>query len=339
MPTKKKAVIIFSSLALAFLLAAIFFLPLLLKEAPNDAIIRIPANASTKTVCDSIARYLGDDYASLVMRMAKINRSDFTKRHGAYLIPEGTSPARAERKLSKGAQHPLTLTVNGFRTMPLLADRISRKMDFTSSDFMKAASDSSILKEYGLSPQQAIALFLDDSYQVYWSASPESVVKKIGDNYNRVWNTERKKKAAEIGLTPAQIMTLCSIVDEESNKLDEKGKIGRLYINRLKKGMPLQADPTIRFALDDFSIRRVKGNHLKADSPYNTYINRGLPPGPIRTTSVATLDAVLDSQPSDHLYMCASDDFSGHHNFAASYQQHLENARRYRKALDARGIK
>lgn len=335
----KKTIILFSVLALAIAVPLVFFLPLFFKQAGDDAIIRIPANATSGNVKDSISRYLGEDYASLVMRMAKISRSDFSKRHGAYLIPAGTSPIRAERKLSKGAQQPLTITINGFRSLSLLSERVARRLDFTADSLLNTATGKDLLNEYGLKPVQALALFIDDSYQVYWSASPEELVSKIGDNYNKVWNAGRKRKASELGLTPAEVMTVCSIVDEESNKLDEKGKIGRLYVNRIKKGMPLQADPTIRFALNDFTIRRVKGSHLKVDSPFNTYIHKGLPPGPIRTTSVATIDAVLDSEPSSHLYMCAKEDFSGYHNFASTYAEHQANARRYQKALDARGIK
>lgn len=336
---KRYFIIFFSLLALAAALLAVFFLPLLLKQAGGDAIIRIPLNATSENVKDSISRYLGEDYASLVMRMAKINGTDFSSRHGAYLIPQGSSPFRAERKLSKGAQQPLTITINGFRSLRLLSERVARRLDFTPDSLLETSTGEALLNKYGLTPQQALALFIDDSYEVYWSASPENVVSKIGDNYNKVWNGLRRQKAAELGLTPAEVMTICSIVDEESNKTDEKGKIGRLYINRIKKGMPLQADPTIRFALGDFTIRRVKGSHLKVDSPFNTYKNTGLPPGPIRTTSVATIDAVLDSEPSSHLYMCAKEDFSGYHNFSSTYAEHQANARRYQKALDARGIK
>ena len=327
--------------AVAAIIAAglIFTLPLVLSKASEKAVIRIPAGATAANVHDSIAKYLGDKYASRVMRVASLRGTDFSRRHGAYLIEEGLSPLRAERRLSQGAQHPLTITVNGFRSLPVLAERISRRLDFTPDSLLNLLGTNETLKPYGLTPQQALALFADDSYELYWSASPEQLVSKIGGNYNRIWNDERRSKAAALGLTPAEVMTLCSIVDEESNKLDEKGKIGRLYINRIKTGMPLQADPTVRFALNDFTIRRVKGNHLKVNSPYNTYINRGLPPGPIRTTSVATIDAVLNSQPSGHLYMCAKEDFSGYHNFASTYPEHLANARRYQKALDARGIK
>ncbi|MDE6769124.1 MAG: endolytic transglycosylase MltG [Muribaculaceae bacterium] len=317
----------------------IFTLPILLSKSPEEAVIKIPKDATTQNVADTLTKYLGKPFADKVMRVASLRNSDFSKRHGAYLIEEGISPLRVERKLAHGAQQPLTLTINGFRTLPTLTQRVARRFDFTSDSLKAALTDKSILSNYGLTPNQAIALFIDDSYELYWSASPEQVISKLGDNYNKVWNKERRAKAAALGLSPAQVMILCSIVDEESNKLDEKGKIGRLYINRIKTGMPLQADPTIRYALNDFTIRRVKGNHLKVASPYNTYLNNGLPPGPIRTTSVATIDAVLNSEPSSHLYMCAKEDFSGYHNFASTYPEHLANARRYQKALDARGIK
>ncbi|MDE5675491.1 MAG: endolytic transglycosylase MltG, partial [Muribaculaceae bacterium] len=150
---------------------------------------------------------------------------------------------------------------------------------------------------------------------------------------------ERIQKAKDLGLTPAQLMTIASIVDEETNKLDEKDEIGRLYINRYLKGMKLQADPTVKYAVGDFSLRRILNTHLKTSSPYNTYLNTGLPPGPIRTTSVATIDQILNSKPSDAIYMCAKEDFSGYHNFAATYKEHLANAKRYQAALNRRGIK
>lgn len=319
--------------------ALILLLPLLLSGSSHDAVIRIPANASSATVSDSIAKYLGEDYASKVMRVASLRSTDFSKRHGAYLIPAGTSPLRVERKLSQGAQTPLTITINGFRTLPLLAERVARRLDFPADSLLAALADPYTMARYGLKPEQALSLFIDDSYELYWSASPQEVIKKIGENYTKVWNPRRTEKASTLGLTPAEIMTVCSIVDEETNKKDEKGDIGRLYINRLHIGMPLQADPTVKYATGDFSLRRITGEHLKTESPYNTYRHRGLPPGPIRTTSTATIDAVLDSKPTDYLYMCAKEDFSGYHNFASTFQEHSANARRYRQALDKRGIK
>ena len=317
----------------------LFFLPLFTGEAHADTIIRIPRSASDSTVSDSVSRYLGEDYASRLMKAAKLQGADFSTRHGAYLIPEGTSPMKAARILAKGAQEPVKITINGFRALGNLAARLERRLDFSAEDFLEAATDEERLKKYGLTPDQALSLFIDDSYQVYWSGTPEDLIKKVGAHYNDVWNEQRLKKAADLNLTPAEVMTICSIVDEETNKLDEKGTVGRLYINRLQKGMKLQADPTVRYALGDFTIKRVTGKHLQVESPYNTYRVQGLPPGPIRTSSVATIDAVLDSSPHDYLYMCAKEDFSGYHNFAVTYDEHLENARRYQRALDEMGIK
>ncbi|MDE6683040.1 MAG: endolytic transglycosylase MltG, partial [Muribaculaceae bacterium] len=242
------------------------------------------------------------------------------------------------RRLTHGAQTPVKITINGFRSLDNLTSRISAKLDFPADSLRKILADPEVMSPYGLTPDQALALFVDDTYELYWTASPEDVVKKIGANYLSLWNDKRRNRATILGLSPAQVMTICSIVDEETNAESEKGTIGRLYINRLNRGMKLQADPTVRFALDDFSIRRVKGEHLKADSPYNTYRYPGLPPGPIRTTGKTTIDLVLDSPANDYIFMCAKEDFSGTHNFASNYAEHQENARKYQKALDARGI-
>ena len=179
----------------------------------------------------------------------------------------------------------------------------------------------------------------DDVYEPSCHTPPTDLLAKTGPNYSPFGNDKNKKTAETLSPPPAEIMTVASITDEETNKLSEKGTIGRLYINRLRKGMRLQADPTVRFALKDYSIRRVTRKHLGVESPYNTYIHKGLPPGPIRTTSRATLDAILDSEPNDYLYMCAKEDFSGTHNFATSFEEHSRNARRYQKALNARGIR
>lgn len=308
-------------------------------KAKEDAVIRIPENASVSNVTDSVEKYLGKSFADAVKRSMTVNGSDYSKRHGAYEITEGMAPFRAGRKLSKGAQKPVKITVNGFRTLDLLAKRISAKFDFTAEDFINAAEDSALLASYGLKQGQSLALFPDDTYEAYWSASPKDVVGVIAKQYSRIWEGERLRKAAELGLSPAEVVTISSIVDEESNKTDEKGIIGRLYINRLKRGMPLQADPTVRYAIGDFSIRRVLKKHLAYDSPYNTYINKGLPPGPIRTVGTATIDAVLDSRPSDYIFMCAKEDFSGHHNFATNLTDHNRNASKYQKALNERGIR
>lgn len=307
-------------------------------SAPSSALIKVPANASREQVRDSVGKYLGDGFAAKVSRLARLRGTDFATRHGAYLIEAGWSPLTAMRRLTGGPQHPLTMTINGFRLRDVLQEKIAAKFDFTADSIARVMADAGIMDRYGLSPEQSMGLFLNDSYEFYWNVSPEAIIDKVGAHYLDVWNDARRRKAEALGLTPAQVMTIASIVDEETNALEEKGTVGRLYINRLKSGMPLQADPTVRFAIGDFSIRRVTNAMTRTESPYNTYVNKGLPPGPIRTTSVETIDAILDSTPHDFIYMCAKADFSGRHAFAKTYSEHLANARRYKRELDRRGI-
>ncbi len=308
--------------------------------APSSAIVRIPAGASKMQLQDSISKYLGEGYAKKVTRLVSLRGTDLNSRHGAYLIEAGMSPFNAMRRLTSGPQEPLTITINGFRLLPVLEEKVAARFDFTSDSLAGVLSDQELLKEFGLTPEQALALFINDSYDFYWNASPEDVVKKVGAHYNDVWTSERKAKARALGLSPADVMILASIVDEESNKLDEKGTIGRLYINRLQRGMRLEADPTVRYAGGDFSVKRIV-RPKEVDGPYNeynTYLHPGLPPGPIRTTSVETIDAILDSKPHDYIFMCAKEDFSGYHSFASTYEEHKVNARRWKRELDRRGI-
>lgn len=307
-------------------------------EAKSTAAIRIPRGATEQMLRDSIEKYYGKDYARSVMRVVKMHRPDLTERYGMYEIKKGTSALRAGRKLARGGQTPVKIVINGFRMPDEMRERIAAKMDFPADSLEALMSDKALMARYGLTPDQASALFLNDTYELYWNSSPRELIEKIGKNYNKVWNEKRRSQAARLGMTPAEVMVICSIVDEETNAADEKGRVGRLYINRLKKGMRLQADPTVRYAVGDFTIKRVTEDHLRTESPYNTYRHEGLPPGPIRTVGVATIDAVLNSQPSADLYMCASDDFSGRHLFASGFAEHKANAGRYRKALDAKGI-
>lgn len=307
-------------------------------SAPSSATIKIPAGATVTNVTDTLTKYLGKGYAGKVMRLAKMRGTDFSTRHGAYLIEAGENPLTAMRRITGGAQQPVTITINGFRLLPVLEEKVAAKFDFSTDSLKNVLADPELLTRYGLTPSDAMALFLNDSYEFYWSTSPEEIVEKIGMHWNEVWNEERRSKASALGLTPAQLTRIASIVDEETNALEEKGTVGRLYINRLDKGMRLQADPTVRYAVGDFTIRRVTGKHLQVDNPYNTYRYAGLPPGPIRTTSVETIDAILNSTPHDYLYMCAKEDFSGRHNFAVTYAEHQANAKKYQEELNRRGV-
>lgn len=314
--------------------------PYMMRGSDRDVTFRIPRNATMDNVKDTLNKYFDEEYTNKVVRLLGIYGFDPEKRHGSYELPKGATPFATMRKISRGGQTPVRLTINGFRSLPYLTERMCIKMEFSPEEFMKAATDSAYLSKYGLAPSQALSLFLEDSYEVYWTASPREVLDKIGQNYLGYWTPGKTEIAEEeLGLSPAEVMTIASIVDEETNQVLEKGRIGRLYVNRLDKGMPLQADPTVRYALNDWGIQRVTNEHTRVNSPYNTYVNKGLPPGPIRTTSRQTLEQILQSTPSDDLYMCARPDFSGFHNFASTYDKHLENARLYQQELDERGIK
>lgn len=335
--------ILYWFLGISFALIAItgiMVLPLLATEANSSVIIRVPKNADRKTLSDSITKYLGEDYAEKVDHLVAIDSRNVSERFGAYRIDEGESPLSAAKRILRGAQTPQTITINGVRDFRSFIPIIANRFSFPADSLIKLVESKEFMSEYGLEIFDEVPiLFLNDSYEFYWTDSPEHVVRKIATNYRQFWNKERLAKCESLGVTPKQLSIIASIVDEETNMLSEKGAIGRLYINRLHKGMKLQADPTVRYSLGDFTIHRITSEHLKVNSPYNTYRIKGLPPGPIRTTSAETLDAILGSVPNDYIYMCAKDDFSGGHNFAITYEEHLENARRYRAALDAAGIK
>lgn len=335
--------IFIGSLITLFLLSGIFllfiFLPVFNEKTETEEIIKIPAVANREIVYDSLSKYYGVKFADKVILMAKVRKHDFSNRHGAYLIEKGMSPIDVERKLSSGSQQPVNIIINSARGLNTLADRISRKLDFSPDSLISQILDKEYINEFGLTPDNALSLFIDDTFEFYWNASPKTVVDKIGKNYKKIWNEQRLGKASQLGLSPAEVIVLASIMDEETNKSDEKPMVARLYINRLKRGMKLQADPTVKFALGDFSLKRIRNEHLKVESPYNTYFVEGLPPGPIRTVTVADIDAVLNAPAHNYIYMCAKDDFSGYHNFAADYSKHQANAKKYQRALNKRNIR
>ncbi|MDE7451757.1 MAG: endolytic transglycosylase MltG [Paramuribaculum sp.] len=304
----------------------------------DEVWIYIPKNATTEDIKKELTEKMGSGEATRVISLWTLMGGNPENAHGAYRFYPGAASIRIARRLQKGAQTPVKLTFNNARTLDELAAKIAKPMEFSADDFLNACSQD--LPGYGFDDRRAyVAAFLPDSYEVYWTDSAEKVVEKLLKHRNSFWNDTRRQKAKALGITPVQASTLASIVEEESMKTDERPTIARLYLNRLHKGMKLQADPTVKFAVGDFSLRRILGKHLKVSSPYNTYQNAGLPPGPIRVASAATIDAVLDAPKNNYIYMCAREDFSGYHNFAADYDTHMANARRYQAELNKRGIK
>lgn len=295
--------------------------------------IHIPRGSTKEAIADSLRSALGNDYGNKVAAYWSGNPA--TSR-GAYLIQPGQKAINIARMIENGRQTPIKLTFNNVRTLDQLADKLSGRMDWTPQEFIEAFDAKA--KAMNLSEQQLLGHMMPDTYEVYWTSEPTKVIDKILENYNRFWNDDRVAKAQSLGLTPEQVAIIASIAEEETAKADERGKVARLYINRFQQGMKLQADPTVKFAVGDFSITRVGGAMLNTDSPYNTYKYAGLPPAPIRVPDRATLESVLSAPRHDYIYMCAKSDFSGYHDFTADYNEHLRNAAAFRKALDARGI-
>ena len=225
------------------------------------------------------------------------------------------------------------------RTTERLAKLLSGKLMIDSATIAKSLKDSAFCAKYGYDTTTVVALFIPNTYSIYWNVSMDKFMERMKKEHRDFWNEERRQKAEAMGMNAVQVATMASIIDEETANNAEKPMIAGMYYNRIKAGMPLQADPTIKFAWKDFGLRRIYHKLLYIDSPYNTYKNTGLPPGPIKVASIAGIDAVLNHVDHDYLYMCAKEDFSGTHNFAKTYEEHLKNAARYSEALNKRGIK
>ena len=257
---------------------------------------------------------------------------------GRYEINPGISNLRLVHKLKTGRQSALKLTFNNIRTKEQLAGRLSKQIMADSASILQHLNDSAFLTKYELNPNTSVALFIPDTYEVFWDMDADELFERMKKEYDRFWSDERKEKAALIPMTEVEVSTLASIVEEETNSKSERPIVAGLYINRLKTDMPLQADPTVKFAYGDFSLRRITGTHLRTQSPYNTYKNKGLPPGPIRLATASGIDAVLNHEKHNYIFMCAKETLNGEHNFAATYAEHQVNARKYQKALDERKI-
>jgi len=297
--------------------------------------VYIPESTTEQALKDTLTSRLGDS-GKRIFTMWKTMEGKLSAAHGAYLIKPGNKEYDIVQRLRHGQQTPVKVTFNNIRTMEQLADKIATQLELSTDDFL-AACDS-ILPTMGFKKNQFPAAFFPDTYEFYWTNKPSRVVERLSEYRNQYWNDERRAKARSMGLSPVDVATIASIVEEETAKRDERPKVARLYINRLDRNMPLQADPTVKFAVGDFSLRRITGKHLKTESPYNTYLHAGLPPGPIRIPSKSTLEAVLNAPMHNYLYMCAKEDFSGYHNFAVDYNTHLNNARRYQAELNRRKI-
>ncbi len=268
-------------------------------------------------------------------------KSNFTKniKPGKYLLKEGMSNNELVDLLRSGKQEPVKLSFDHIRTIKELAGKVSREIEADSISIYNLLTDRDFVGKYGLDNKTILTLFIPDTYDFYWNTSAEEMVKKMAQEYKSYWTDERKQKAKAMNLSQSEVSILASIVQsEQSVRADERPRVAGLYINRLKIGMRLQSDPTVIYAVGDFEIERVTGKYLAIESPYNTYRNLGLPPGPIVLPSIKSLDAVLNYEKHNYIYMCAKEDFSGYHNFAVNFSEHQVNARKFQQELNRRNI-
>lgn len=260
-------------------------------------------------------------------------------RGGYYLFAEGESVIRLVRRLVIGEQTPVRLVVGESRTLPQLAGKIASQIAADSASLLRAMRDRELRKELGFVKDSTIAMFIPNTYEVWWSISPEDFMRRIKREYDRFWSSERTAKLERCRLSKYEVMILASIVYEESKISEEMVKIAGVYLNRMRRGYPLQACPTVKYAMGRFDLQRVLHKHLIFPSPFNTYIRRGLPPAPICIPSVMAIDAVLNYSAHDYLYFCARPEMDGRHNFARTLKEHNRNSRLYSEELKRRNIK
>jgi len=323
--------------AIIVLLGAYLFVPV--SKADTTQYLYIDEDDT----CDSVLTKLGAFSSttgmtgvSMLMRHSAYADNIHT---GRYAIEPSEGAFVVFRHLKNGQQKSLNVTIPEARTMDRLAAVLSHKLMLDSATISNALRDSATLAKLGYDTCTVSAMFVPNTYDMYWNVSIEGLLERMKREHDRFWLGDRQAKANRLGLSPNEVCTLASIIDEETASNAEKPMIAGMYLNRLKNNMPLQADPTIKFALKQFELKRIYQKLLTINSPYNTYRYEGLPPGPIKIASIRGIDAVLTPVEHSYLYMCAKEDFSGTHNFANTYQEHLKNAARYTKALNERGIK
>lgn len=308
-------------------------------QGEQTVYIQIRPKDNTSSVEEMLTAAIDIKTMKAFTPLMKHYKYDSHVKPGNYAIRPGDSMRDICLRLVSGNQTPIKLVVPPVRTIDRIASAIGKQLMTDSASIATLLNSQELIDSLGFTTKTFPSLFLPNTYEVYWTMTPEQFVTRIVKEYGRFWNTDRKAKAKALGLTPIEVSTLASIVDEETNKNDEKPLVAGLYINRLKRGMLLQADPTVKYAHGDFALRRILLVHLTIDSPYNTYKYAGLPPGPIRIPSMSGIESVLNPAQHNYIYMCAKEDFSGYHNFATTLSEHNTNARRYQQALNRRGIK
>ena len=303
----------------------------------HEASLYIYPDADCQTVADSLVPKLKYPWAYRIY--ARRLDLPHTFKAGHYRLTEDMSTVAVVRAVKLGLQTPVRVTINNARIPAHLAAKLAGQIAADSARIADALYDPQLAAEVGFDSVTLFSMFIPDTYEFWWTVTPDNLVRRMRREYDAYWTPERDARRARSGLSRLQVMTLASIVWEETRAVDEMPRIAGVYINRLRKGIPLQADPTVKYAMQDFKLRRILKKHLKYPSPYNTYVTKGLPPSPIAMPAKEAIEAVLDFEEHDYIFFCARPEFDGHHNFARTYAEHLANARAYSRELDKRKIK
>ncbi len=316
-----------------------FLSPVVRNIDVNDPFVYIPTGSDftdvaailkKKKLIDNV-----NDFSWLAKQMKYVNNI----KPGKYKLHNGMSNKEIIQLLRAGRQEPVKMSINNIRKLDGLALLISSKLEADSNSVVELFSDSNYLSQHGFNIYNSIGVIIPNTYEFYWNTSAEEFFERMLKEYKKFWSDDRLKMADDLGLDPKQVSVVASIVEKETRQNDEKPILAGIYLNRLNQGWKLEADPTLVYAANDFTIKRVLNVHKQIKSPYNTYLNFGLPPGPICTPSIESIDAVLNRKKTDYMFFCAREDFSGYHNYAVTYVEHMRNARVFQSALNRRGIK
>ncbi len=300
----------------------------------GNVYLYIPANSKIDGVKDSLKQK--EILHNFLVFDVLSNLMDYPNniKPGKYTIPNKTSIFNLVRMLRKGRQAEVRFTITKLRTREDLAQKMSEKFDITTTEALQFLNKNDSLKRFDVDTHTVMTLIIPNTYLFWWNSSVSGILERLKKQHDYFWEGKRKLQADQLKLTEEQVYTIASIVEEETNMKSDKGKIARVYINRIDKGMKLEADPTVKFAMRNFELTRIMHKHLSHPSAYNTYYQKGLPPGPICTPSIETIDEVLNAPPSDHIFFVAKPTFDGYSNFSSTYAEHQKFAKEYQKALD-----
>jgi UPF0755 protein len=337
------------------IILALLIIPLLL-GAITLSFLYHKINSPFFNIKDTVYIYIDEkkDYNQLLSDLESVaqikNRALFNQLASKMNYPQNVKPGKygisptttclgAVRMFRNGQQVPVKITFNNIRLKKDFAERVGEQLMFGRENLLQALNNPLVCQSFGFDTTTIVSMFIPNTYEMYWTLSTDNFLQRMKKEYDKFWTSQRLEKAKTLSLSPAEVSVLASIVEEETANQSEYPIVAGLYINRLRKGMLLQADPTVKFAVGDVTLRRILFAHLEVDSPYNTYKHQGLPPGPIRLPSIAGIDAVLNCAQHNYLYMVAKEDFSGKHNFASNLSEHNRNARKYQEALNRNNIR